>query len=148
MAASDLVYADPLPRIVAWLGAHPVVTAALGGAGRVGADNRPPYPRVRVIDPPGGDDRGLRWHIARYVQVEVYGDLDGAPGKAALRDITYTVLGALAELPDQPVPPEGPVITSVESAQAAGWSPEPTGQPRYVAGVLVGAHPLPTALPG
>jgi hypothetical protein len=125
---------------MAWLSGHAAVTAAFGGADRVGAVNEPPYPRLRVIDT-GGDDRDLRWLIAQDIQVEAYGDLDGAPGKAELRRILYVALGALAELPDQPPAVDYPIITSVRSLRGGGWVPEPTGQPRYLAAVRVYAHP-------
>jgi hypothetical protein len=145
VAATDLARADPLPRVIAWLDGHPAVVEALGGAGRVGAGNAPPYPRLRVTDPPGGDDRRLLWLISTLVQVEAYGDLDGTPGKAALRRILYVALGALAELPEQDTPAGGPVITDVRSSAAGGWSPLPSGQPRYIATVQVWTHPAPVS---
>lgn len=128
--------------MIEWLGTHPEVTAALGGPGRVNAVNEPPYPRLRVIDT-GGDDRGLQWLIATEVQVEAYGDLGGAPGKQELRRILYLALGAVAALPDQPTPEDGPVITAVRSSRTGSWSPEPSGQPRYVGAVRVYSHPTP-----
>lgn len=138
------VLADPVPRVLAWLEEHPQMVAALGGAGRVGARNEPPYPRLRVLDVPGGDDRDLRWLSATQMQIEAWGDMDGSPGKAELRRILYLALGVLTELPEQ----DGdPVITAVTSAQAGGWSPDPSGQPRYVAAVRVWAHPRPPAQP-
>jgi hypothetical protein len=137
----DLARADPLPRVMAWLAEHAEVTAVLGGAGRVGARNEPPYPRLRILDTPGGDDRGLRWLIAPEIQVEAYGDLDGSPGKAALRQILYTALSALMELPDQPPVPGYPIVTQVASSRSGGWVPEPSGQPRYLAAVRVWSHP-------
>lgn len=143
MALLDIARADPMPRVIAWLNAHPAVTQALGGAGRVSARNAPPYPCLRVTDPPGGDDRDLLWLMSKLVQVEAYGDLDGSTGKATLHSALYTALGALMELPDQATPAGGPVITAVRSAAAGGWSPLPTGQPRYVASVQVFSHPEP-----
>lgn len=140
---ADITGADPIPRVIAWLDAHPAVTAALGGSGRISALNVPPYPCLMITDPPGGDDRQMLWLMATAVQLEAVGDLDGTPGKAALRLALYAALGALVELPEQVTPPEGPVITAVRSAAAGGWSPLPTGQPRYVATVQVFAHPVP-----
>lgn len=139
----DIVRADPLPRVLAWLSGHAAVTAALGGTGRVGARNVPPYPRLIITDPPGGDDRQLLWLMSKAVQVEAVGDLDGTPGKAALNAILYTALGVLVDLPDQPTPSGGPVITAVRSSVAGGWSPLPSGQPRYIAQIQVFAHPTP-----
>jgi hypothetical protein len=141
VTAQHLAATDPIPPIIDWLSGHSAVTAALGGAGRVGLDNRPPYPRLRVVEGTGGDERDLTWLIVCEVQIEVYGDLDGSPGKEALRQALYTALGALAELPGQPVT-QGPVITSVRSSRAGGWVPEPNGQPRYLAAVRVHVHPL------
>lgn len=140
MAVDDLARADPLPRVISWLGAHPALAAELGGAGRVGMFNEPPYPRLRVLDVPGGSDRHLTWLICKALQVEAYGDLSGAPGKAALHRALYVALGALMELPEQVVPAGQPVITAVRTQSAGAWSPEPSGQPRYVASLLVYAH--------
>lgn len=139
----DLARADPLPRIISWLGTHPAVTEVLGGTGRVSARNEPPFPHLRVTDPPGGDDRSLRWLMSSAVQVEAMGDLDGTPGKAVLRQVLYTALGALVELPEQDTPEQGPVITAVRSSVAGGWSPLPNGQPRYLAILQVYSHPTP-----
>jgi hypothetical protein len=141
VGVEDLARADPLPVVLAWLDGHPALVEALGGTGRVGPVNEPPYPRLRVTDPPGGDDRDLRWLISTEVLLEAYGDLDGSPGKAALRRILYLAVGVLAELPGQPYQPGQPVITDVRSSRAGGWVPEPTGQPRYLGSVRVFSHP-------
>ncbi len=138
---SDLVAADPLPRALAWLSAHPDLTAEIGASGRVGAYNEPPYPRLRILDTPGGDDRDLTWLIAVELQVEALGDLDGSPGKAQLRRILYTALGLLRELPGQAPEPGDPVITHVGVSRSGGWVPEPSGQPRYLAAVRLWSHP-------
>jgi hypothetical protein len=141
VAVDFLARADPIPRVISWLGTHSAVSAELGGSGRVGAYNEPPYPRLRVIDVAGGDDRQLLWLLTTGVQLEAYGDLSGAPGKAALRRALYVALGALMELPDQAAPEGGPVVTAIRSSTAGSWSPEPSGQPRYVASVRVYSHP-------
>ncbi len=140
MATEDLARADPVGRIVSWLKGHPSVLAVVGSADRIGSDNRPPYPRVRITDPPGGDDRLFRRLVTTVVQVDVYGDLDGTLAKGDLKQVCYIVLSALAELPDQPVPSGAPVITHVESLLGAGWQPEPTGQGRYISQVRVYSH--------
>lgn len=141
MAVDDLARADPLPRIISWLSTHSALAAELGGAGRVGLYNEPPFPRLRVIDVPGGNDRYLTWLIAVNIQIEVFGDLSGTPGKAALRRALYVALGALMELPEQDIPPGAPVITAIRSQGGGVWAPEPSGQPRYIASTLVYAHP-------
>lgn len=139
--AVDLTAADPAAIGIAHLLADPAVTVALGGPGRVGSRNSPPFPRLRVLDVPGGDDRALRWLISAPLQVEAYGDQDGLPGKAALRRILYVALQSLERLPRVPVGPYDPVVTAVQSRGGGGWSPEPSGQPRYVATVLLTLHP-------
>lgn len=136
----DLSGADALAAAVAYLGSHPVVLREFG-PGRVGGTADPPYPRIRLTDTPGGSDRDLTWLLEPEVAVEVLGDLDGTPGKAELRRLLYVVLGALADMPFAPAAPGRPVVTSVRSAAAGGWSPTPLGQPRYVATLLVGVHP-------
>jgi hypothetical protein len=141
MPPGNLAAADGLAAARVWLLSHPAVTAALGGPDRVGPRNVPPYPRLLLTDGPGGSDRNLRWLIAPLITVAALGDLDGTPGKAELRRILYVALTALAELPDFPTAPGAPVVTQVESAAGVGWSPEPTGQPRYIASVRVFIHP-------
>jgi hypothetical protein len=139
--ADHLADADPIPRIREWLGTHPAVVAVLGGGSeRIGIDNKPPYPCLRILETSAGSDGDLRWLLSPELQIEAYGDLDGTPGKEALRRVLYVALGALMELPDAPAAPDGPVITAVTSTRAGGWLPEPSGQPRYVAAVRVFAH--------
>lgn len=130
--------ADPMPRVLSWLAGHEAMVAALGPGERVGPYNRPPYPRLRVLDT-GGDDRALVWLSGTDVQIEAYGDLDGAPGKAELRRLLYLAFGVLMELPEQPG--GSPVISGVRSLRAGAWSPEPTGQPCYRGAVRVMSHP-------
>lgn len=139
MAPHPLVEVDPAALAIAYLVAHDDVRAALG-VGLVGGVNRPPYPRVVVSDPPG-DDRYLTWLIAPTLQIEAIGDLDGTPGKAALRRLAMTVVGALAEWPSAPAIEGQPVITEVRSIGGLGWMPLPTGQPRYVATLRAWIHP-------
>lgn len=139
MAVDDLAAADPLPRVLAWLSGHPAVIDVLGGTGRVGGENVPPYPRLLLTDP-DGDDRDLRWLLAPVIQIEALDDLDGSAGKARLRRCLYVALGALKQLPDQEVPPGEPVITEVRGVRGGGWVPLPTGQGRYVASVRVWSH--------
>lgn len=141
MAYQDLVDVDVLAEAIAHLGAHPALTAALGGPGRVGGENVPPYPRLILSDPPGGDDRGWTWLIARNVLLEAVGDLDGRPGKAALARIMRIATAALHELPTRPAVPGKAVVTAVTASGGAGYSPYPTGQPRYLVTHQVWAHP-------
>ncbi|MFD9947705.1 hypothetical protein ACFWYW_46435 [Nonomuraea sp. NPDC059023] len=134
--------ADPLPPVIAHLTGHPAVTAALGGPGRVGDGNDPPYPRLRVTDPPGGRENLRTRVVGQRIQIEALGTLDGpALGKKALRDILYTALQALLELPEAPAGTGQTVITEVESAAGGGYVPLADGRPRYVAVVTVTAHP-------
>lgn len=141
MATADLAAADPLAAARTWLLSHPAVTAALGGPDRVGRRNEPPYPRIVLTDTPGGADRDLRWLVAPELAVHALGDVDGTPGPAALRRILYITLVALTELPDHAPAPGAPVVTSVVSTSAVGWTPEPTGQPKYSAAVRLYMHP-------
>ncbi|GAB2859400.1 hypothetical protein GCM10022221_68740 [Actinocorallia aurea] len=135
-----LVDADPLPRIITYLNGHAALTARLGGPGRVSALNKPPYPCIRLTHT-GGDDGDLTWLLHADIQLEVLADLSGKPGRGELRTILYTALRALRTLPDEPRPPDAPVITNVRSVRGGGWIPEPTGQGRYIGTVRVSAHP-------
>lgn len=141
-----LTEVDPVAVARAWLTREGSRTsAALAGGGDVGPYNEPPYPCVRLTDPPG-NDRTLTHLIAPMLQIEVLGDLDGTPGKPELRRILYTVLEELVELPEQPSAAGEPVVTAVTSTGGGGWSPEPTGQPRYIATVQIHMHPPRTDL--
>jgi hypothetical protein len=139
MAVDDLAEADPLPRMLSWLGSHAAVSKELGGVGRVDALNKPPYPRIRVTHS-SGSDGDLRWLIAPEFRLEALDDLDGSTGRSRLRRALYIAVGALVELSEMEPPPGEPVITNVSSAQGGGWIPLPTGQGRYVAVVQVHAH--------
>lgn len=141
MPVPDLVDADPAAAVIAYLDAQLAVQEALGGTGRISARNEPPYPHLGVTDTPGGSDRNMRWLIAPEITLNLWGDLDGSPGKAALRRIFYTILQALRDMPDQPAAPGQPVVTFVQSTGAGGWSPEPTTQPRYLGRVQLFMHP-------
>lgn len=135
-----LTEADPVAVARAWLLGRQAVTEALGGADRIGPYNEPPYPCVRLTDPPG-NDRTLTHLIAPLLQIEVLGDRDGTPGKTTLRRILYTVLEELADLPNHETGPGQPVVTAVTSTGGGGWAPEPTGQPRYLSTVQMHMHP-------
>lgn len=137
----DLVDADPVKAARTYLLGRPAVAEALGGLDRIGLVNKPPYPRLGIEDTPGGSDLDLNWLIAPELTLKLWGDLDGAPGKAELRRIFYVVLQELADMPNHPTVPGQPVVTRVLSTGAGGWSPEPTGQPRYTSRVQLFMHP-------
>ena len=142
----DLADTDVVALSRRFLAAHPGVTEALGGEGRVASLNEPPYPRVRLTDPPG-DDRDLTHLIAPLLQVEVLGDPGLTGQKPELRRAMYRVLQALRDLPEQQALGEWtreagePVCTAVTSTGGGGYVPEPTGQPKYIATVRLYVHP-------
>lgn len=141
--AGRLAQADPVAVAIPWLRQHPDVLALLGGdPSRVGGENLPPYPRLRLTDPPGSD-RGLRWLLAPSLQIEALGDLDRTVPKKALRDLAYTALEALVELAEAATPLGHPVVTAVESSGGTGWVPMADGQPRYLSTVRLYLHPAP-----
>lgn len=138
-----LADADPLALLVPAVSADQRVADVLGVPldrlpDHVSDRNEPPYPHIKMTDPPGSD-LGLRNLMAPLIQVEVHGDMDGSHGKPLLRNVLYTVLEVLAEYPDRPQ--ARPVITAVTSSGGGGWAPEPTDQPRYLATVTVYIHP-------
>ncbi|MFE7526747.1 hypothetical protein ACFU7Y_13590 [Kitasatospora sp. NPDC057542] len=137
----DLAILDPEELAVAWLSGHAELTRALGGPGRVGARNTPPYPRIRITQVPGGSAPGWRWTATFHLQVEALGDLDRSTPRPLLRRAFATAIKALHELAEQAAVPGRPVVTAVRALSAGGWLPEPTGQARYVAVVAVTAHP-------
>jgi hypothetical protein len=143
----DLEDADAVAVVIGYLNSLPAVTEILGGSDRISDRNEPPYPHLKVTDTPGGSDRGMRWLIAQELTLELYGDMDGSPGKADLRRGLVRILTALRDLPDVPAVAGQPVVTSVETTGAFGFVPEPTGQPRYIARRLVYLHPPHVTVP-
>lgn len=145
-AAADLAATDVVPLMSWWLGQHPAVAEALGQAGHVSMRNEAPWPCLMLTDTTAGSDGDL-YLVSPEIQLEAYGDLDGNPGKAALRRLLASAVGAARELADEPCPypagaPDGsPVVTWVQSSRAIGWSPLPGGQPRYIGAVRVFCHP-------
>lgn len=142
----DLVDVDPAAVAIAYLLGRSRLVEAFGDGGWLTSRNEPPYPHVKITDTPGGADRALRWLIAPELTIETHGDVDGSPGKAALRRLHLLVLQELRDLPDQPAQPGQPVVTAVGFPGAHGWVPEPTGQPRYLSRVHLAMHP-PQPLP-
>lgn len=142
----DLADTDIVALSRRYLLSLPEVTEALGGEGRVGPNNEPPYLCVRLTDPPG-DDRDLRHLVAPLLQVEVLGDPALLGQKPQMRRALFRVLQELAQLPERQALGEfarlvdEPVVTSVLSTGGGGWVPEPTGQPKYIATVRMYVHP-------
>lgn len=141
----DLTDVDPVAVARAFLLTRSAVTEALGGD-QIGSHNEPPYPCVVLSDPPG-NDRFMRHLIAPLLQIEVLGDMDGSPGKPALRRVLYRILQELATLPEHPCVPGQPVVTDVVTSGGGGWVPMPTGQPRYLATVQMFMHPPTPPIP-
>lgn len=129
--------ADPVPVVVSYLRGRADVLAEFGDPARVGKENVPPYPRLRVSNPPSGSDRFLGRLVAPVVRLECLGDLDGTPGAEALRRGLYVALGAVADLPAHTPGPGEPIVTYVESSAAGGEVPTTGGQPRWLADVRV-----------
>lgn len=138
MDAPALSKADPTARVVAFLSAPDALAAS--GAKVVGATNEPPYPCVVVSDPPGGD-AGLGRHlISTTLLFEVLGSRDETIGRSAVKAVAFATIDLLRTLHEQPYDPDWPVITNV-TFSTPGWSPLPTGQPRYTFRATVHSHP-------
>lgn len=134
-----------------YLDAHPRIIEVLGSEGRVASLNEPPYPRIRLSDPPG-DDRSMQHLIAPLLQIDVLGEPGMSGQKPALRRALYTALEVLGELPEAQALGQWarvagePVVTDVQSSGGGGYVPEPAagqpgGQPRYIATVRLYVHP-------
>jgi hypothetical protein len=110
----------------------------------VGDQAEPPWPCVRVTTTPAGDDRGLRWVTAQELLIEAWDHDEPANqvGPAELRDLLYTALHVVHALPDAAPTAGAPVVTAVQSSVAGAPLPDPaTGQPRWLAAVIVTIHP-------
>jgi hypothetical protein len=138
--AHPLVALDALSVVRAHLIADPDVLAALGGPDRVGGRNAPPFPRVLLTDPPGGDDRGHVHLVERVVQIATLGDPADEIAKADLAQIHRTVVASVYALPTVTPSPGTPVVTWVRGS-GGGFSPEPTGQRRYLSTLVLSMHP-------
>ncbi|WP_327074438.1 hypothetical protein OG196_31860 [Kitasatospora purpeofusca] len=138
---SDLASLDAELLVTDWLAGHPELTGVLGGKGRVGARNAPPYPRIRITQVPGGSAPGWQWLGTFHIQIEALGDLDRSVARPLLRRAFATAVKALHQLPARTVEPGQPVVTAVQALSTGGWLPEPTGQGRYVGVVALTAHP-------
>lgn len=138
----------PVALARTWLLGDPAVASVLVALGadadhieeHITDRNEPPYPHVRLTDPPG-DDRFGEHLIAPLVQVEVHGDLAGNQSRGVLREVLYVVLESLHRMPSAEVPAGQPVVTAVQVAGGGGWVPEPNGQPRYLATRRLFVHP-------
>jgi len=134
-----LADADAVAVALAWLQNHERLAAEVGGISGIVES---PWPRIVVSSGAGGDLGDLRWNIRQEVQLEVLGDPDGRPGKAALWRIAMLAVSALAELQDRDdVPPGVPVVSGVDANGAVVWSPLANGQHRWVISVYLTLHP-------
>ncbi|WP_146231193.1 hypothetical protein [Micromonospora sicca] len=68
---------DGVALAIEVLKAAPVITEKFGGPDRVSGLNEPPFPHLRVIALPGGDDGRLLWTVRKELQVEVWAHPDG-----------------------------------------------------------------------
>lgn len=118
--------------------------ALAGDAGRIGSGdlNEPPYPRLLATVTPGGTvDPVSRWRRTAPVQLEAVGDLDGRYESALLADLLEEAVQVLLTLPDLEYPRGVPVVTFVDTSQAAFWSPRPQAQPAWRQIVRITARP-------
>lgn len=140
----ELADADPVGAATGWLAGHERLTALQAelatGEGRwVGVLNAPPFPRLRIADS-NTDLRYLTGLMDVTLTIDVLGDLDGRPGKAALRRFAVAVIEALDELTVHPR--VGGVVFSRLTVSGPAWSPlPPTNQPRYVLTATMRARP-------
>lgn len=141
MTAFELADADPVSEVLAWLTQHPKVAEALGGPGRVSGIAEGPWPHLSVGHGPGGDLRGLVWATSPEVQLEVYGDPGGWPGRGELRRVLLLCAAAAKELVEAPHTPGRPVISGIRPSGLLIWSPLVDGQPRWLLSLSVTLHP-------
>jgi hypothetical protein len=139
-----LADADPVGAATGWLAGHQALTELLAslatGAGRqIGTINAPPYPRLRITDTNGdlGEFRGLSWVS---LGIDVFGDLDGRPGKAALRRLAIATAETLHQMTEQPA--VGGCVFSQVTTNSISWAPlAPGNQPRYVLNTTLWSRP-------
>ncbi|WP_043636794.1 hypothetical protein [Nonomuraea candida] len=133
--------ADPTPPAIALLTASARLAAVLGGAGRVGAQHVPPYPRLRVRPTPGGSENLQTGESRVLVKLEALDSVEAPVGEWQLRQILYVALEELATLPAMPHEAGRVVITEVESAAGGGPVQEADGRNRWIATVKFHCHP-------
>ncbi len=138
---ADLSAADPFAVVIAHLRAHPAVTAAFGGPDHVSGLVEAPWPHVRVIPSGGGDLGELLWHTTWQVQVEVIDHPANPVGQAALWRLAMTAAQAARDLTERAVTSADPVVSRVRPSGVVAWSPLPSGQGRWVCGLLITIRP-------
>lgn len=133
---------DGVALAIAVLKASPVIAAKFGGPDHVSGLNEPPFPHLRVIALPGGDDGRLLWTVRKELQVEAWAAPDGSPGKAALHQLLYAAVNVLVRLADDDHVPGRPVVVDAYTAGTARWAPDvASGQPCWAHRVHLVAHP-------
>lgn len=146
----DLSSADPLSACLHALTVNPAITGMLAAwppppgnetAPRVLGEARPPWPMLQVVAGTAGGTGLLRWTVTGEVLVSAWGPPDRSVGSAALRRLLYMALGVLAELPELPTPAGAPVVADVRLSVPAQPIEEADGQLRWLAGLMVVAHP-------
>ncbi|MEQ7008468.1 hypothetical protein ABN028_20040 [Actinopolymorpha sp. B17G11] len=139
MAPGVLADADAVALALAWLQGNPTLAGEFGGVSGV---MEAPWPRLVVTTGPGGDLGDMRWNTRQEVTLEVYGDPDGRPGKAALWRLTMLAASALVELADRGDAPAGvPVVSAVDPNGTLAWSPLANGQHRWIVSCFLTLHP-------
>lgn len=140
----ELADADPVGAATGWLAGHTRLIElheqlATGEGRWVGTLNAPPFPRLRIADS-NADLRAMTGLQDVTLSFDVLGDLDGRPGKAALRRFAVATLEALAEITEQPH--VGGCVFSRITPGGPYWSPlAPGSQPRYVVSATLRFRP-------
>lgn len=138
----SLIDASPLPKVLAWLRAHPTVTTHLGGVGHVGGRREAPWPHLQVTFGAGsnlGDGRGTARFTLDYT---VWGHPDRRDSTKALHDALIAAMEATLELADTaPYTVGDPVISEVILTFGPDEQNTTSGQQRWVAAVQVETTP-------
>lgn len=139
--------ADPVAVVLDWLTGHADVATLLGGPEHVTGISETPWPHLVVDEGTGGDLRDYRWDAEYEVVLELWSHPNGAPGKAAMRDLMMRLLRLAADLPDQQtVDATTPVVSRVRPSGTYAWQPLTNGQLKLVAGLYITIRP-PSTLP-
>lgn len=123
---------------VSYLLAHPDVSAIVGGRVYTEIPEGPTYPFLTLLRISGRPRPQPRWLDQAQIQVAAWGDLDNFM-REDVRDLCETAVAALIELKGTT---DLGVVTAVEDVLGPRSLPDPeTSWPRFVAEVLVTAHP-------
>lgn len=140
---ATLADVNPVAEVLSWLQSHSGVLAAIGSPAHITGLAEPPYPHIRVEPSDGGANGDFIWIIQPELLISTLGDVDGAPGQSALRQIHHTMLSACMEMPRRTYVPGQTVVSRVVATSGSHALRTPLGSRGWVSSIALSCHPAP-----